>query len=160
MPHPVKAIPDGYHTVTPVLTVRNGVKAVEFYKRAFGAREVFRMDGPDGKLMHAELKIGDSTIMLGEENPQWGCQSPESLKGTPVSLYLYVPDADAAFAQATAAGAKALKPVDDMFWGDRQGEVTDPFGHRWSLATHKEDLTPEQISQRAQEFFAGLSKRK
>ncbi len=160
MPNRVKAIPDGYHTVTPMLTVRNGVKALEFYKRAFGAREVTRMDGPDGKLMHAELKIGDSAVMLGEENLQWGAHSPESLKGTPVSLYVYVPDVDVAFAQAVTAGAKALKPVEDMFWGDRQGEVTDPFGHRWSLATHKEDLTPEQISQRAQEFFAGLSKRK
>ncbi len=160
MPNPVKAIPDGYHTVTPALTVRDGAKAVEFYKRAFGAREAFRMDGPDGKLMHAELKIGDSSIMLGEENLQWGAQSPEFLKGTPVSLYLYVPHVDAAFAQAVAAGAKALKPVADMFWGDRQGEVSDPFGHRWSLATHKEDLTPEQIKQGAQEFFASLSKHK
>jgi len=160
MPNPVKAIPDGYHTVTPALTVRDGAKAVEFYKRAFGAREAFRMDGPNGKLMHAELKIGDSSIMLGEENLQWGAQSPEFLKGTPVSLYLYVPNVDAAFAQAVAAGAKALKPVDDMFWGDRQGEVSDPFGHRWSLATHKEDLTPEQIKQGAQEFFASLSKHK
>jgi len=152
----VKAIPDGYHTVTPGLTVRDGAKAIAFYQRAFGAQQVFRMDRPDGRLMHAELKIGDSKIMLGEEYPQMGCQSPESLKGTPVSFYLYVADADAAFAQAIAAGAKAVKPVSDMFWGDRQGEVSDPFGHRWSVATHQEDLTPEQIEQRAQEFFASF----
>ena len=152
----VKAIPEGYHTVTPGLTVRDGAKAIEFYKRAFGAQQVFRVDRPDGWLMHAELQIGNSKIMLGEENPQMGCQSPESLKGTPVSFYLYVADADAAFTQAIAAGAKAIKPVSDMFWGDRQGEVSDPFGHRWSVATHKEDLTPEQIEQRSQEFFASL----
>jgi len=156
MAQQVKAIPDGYHTITPGLTVRDGAKAVEFYKRAFGAQQVFRMDRPDGRLMHAELQIGTSRIMLGEEYPQQGCQSPESLKGTPVSFYLYVPDADAAFAQAIAAGAKAVKPVSDMFWGDRQGEVSDPFGHRWSVATHQEDLTPEQIGQRSQEFFASL----
>lgn len=138
------------------MIVRDGAKAIEFYKRAFGAQQVFRMDRPDGRLMHAELTIGNSKIMLGEENPQWDCHSPESLKGTPVSFYLYIPDADAAFAQAIAAGAKAVKPVSDMFWGDRQGEVSDPFGHRWSLATHKEDLTPEQIEQRAQDFFASL----
>ena len=160
MAQQVKAIPDGYHTITPGLTVRDGAKAVEFYKRAFGAQQVFRMDRPDGRLMHAELQIGNSRIMLGEEYPQMGCQSPESLKGTPVSFYLYVADADAAFAQAIAAGAKAVKPVSDMFWGDRQGEVSDPFGHRWSVATHKEDLTPEQIEQRSQEFFASLPQHK
>ena len=160
MAQQVKAIPDGYHTVTPGLTVRDGAKAIEFYERAFGAQQVFRMDKPDGRLMHAELQIGNSRIMLGEEYPEIGCQSPESLKGTPVSFYLYVADADAAFAQAVAAGAKAVKPVSDMFWGDRQGEVSDPFGHRWSLATHKEDLTPEQIGQRAQEFFASFPKSK
>ncbi len=156
MAQQVNAIPDGYHTVTPGLTVRDGAKAIAFYQRAFGAQQVFRMDRPDGRLMHAELKIGNSIMMLGEENPQWGCHSPESLKDTPVSFYLYVADADAAFAQAVAAGAKAVKPVSDMFWGDRQGEVSDPFGHRWSLATHKEDLTPQQIEQRSQEFFASL----
>ena len=160
MAQQVKAIPDGYHTITPGLTVRDGAKAIEFYKRAFGAQQVFRMDRPDGGLMHAELQIGNSRIMLGEEYPQMGCQSPESLKGTPVSFYLYVADADAAFAQAIAAGAKAVKPVSDMFWGDRQGEVSDPFGHRWSVATHKEDLTPEQIEQRSQEFFASLPQHK
>ena len=160
MAQQVKAIPDGYHTVTPGLTVRDGAKAIEFYKQAFGAQQVFRMDRPDGRLGHAELKIGNSTLMLGEEDPRWGCQSPESLKGTPVSFYLYVPDADAAFARAVAAGATVLKPVSDMFWGDRQGEVSDPFGHRWSLATHKEDLTPEQLEQRAQEFFASFAKGK
>ena len=160
MAQQVKAIPDGYHTVTPGLTVRDGAKAIEFYQQAFGAQQVFRMDKPDGRLMHAELKIGNSVIMLGEEYLQQGCQSPESLKGTPVSFYLYVADADAAFAQAIAAGAKAIKPVSDMFWGDRQGDVTDPFGHRWSVATHKEDLTPEQIGQRSQEFFASLAKSK
>ena len=156
-PQSVKAIPDGYHTLTPGLTVRDGKKAIEFYKKAFGAQEVFRMDGPNGRLMHAELNIGTSKIMLGEEMPQMGCLSPESLKGTPASFYLYVENADAAFAQAVAAGAKPVKPVTDMFWGDRQGEVTDPFGHRWSVATHKEDLTHQQIEERAKEFFAGMA---
>ena len=125
MAQQVNAIPKGYHTVTPALIVRDGAKAIEFYKRAFGAQQLFRMDRPDGGLGYAELKIGDSILMLGEENPQWGCQSPELLKGTPVSFYLYVPDADAAFTRAIAAGATALKPVSDMFWGDRQGEVSD-----------------------------------
>jgi len=154
MAQQVKAIPDGYHTITPMLSVRDAARAIEFYKKAFNAQQLFRMDGPDGKLMHAELKIGNSIFMLGEENQERGCPSPASLNGTPISLYLYVENVDAAFNQAVNAGAKVEMPVADMFWGDRFGQVSDPFGHRWSLATHKEDVTPEQMKQRAQQFFA------
>ena len=158
MAQPVKAIPDGYHTITPMLTVRDAARAIEFYKKAFNAQQLYRMNGPDGKVMHAEIKIGNSICMLGEENPQMGCQSPVTLKGTPISLYLYVENVDAAFNQAVKAGAKVEMPVADMFWGDRFGQVSDPSGHRWSLATHKEDLTPEQVGQRAQKFFAENAK--
>ena len=154
MAQQVKAIPDGYHTMRPMLTVRDMARAIEFYKKAFNAQELSRMDGPDGKLMHAELKIGNSIFMLGEENPRWGSQSPLLLKGTPISRYLFVENADAAFKQAVNAGAKVEMPVADMFWGDRAGSVADPSGHRWWLATHKEDLTPDQMKQRAQKFFA------
>ena len=158
MSQQVKAIPDGYHTMTPGLTVRDAARAIEFYQKAFNAQQLFRMDGPDGKIMHAELKIGNSIFMLGEENPQTGCHSPASLKGTPTALYLYVENADAAFNQAVSAGAKVEMPVADMFWGDRGGNVSDPSGHRWWVATHKEDLTPDQIKQRAQKFFAEQAK--
>ena len=154
MSQQVKTIPDGYHTMTPGLTVRDAARAIEFYQKAFNAQQLFRMDSPDGKVMHAELKIGNSIFMLAEENPAMGCASPVSLKGTPISLYLYVEDADAAFAQAVKAGATVVMPVTDMFWGDRHGQVTDPFGHRWSLATRKEDVSPQELEQRAQKFFA------
>ena len=154
MSQQVRAIPDGYHTMTPGLTVRDAARAIAFYQKAFNARQRFRMDGPDGKVLHAELAIGNSIFMLGEENPAMGCASPVSLKGTPVSLYLYVDDVDAAFAQAVTAGATVVTPVTDMFWGDRHGQVTDPFGHRWSIATHQEDVSPQELTQRAQKFFA------
>ena len=154
----VKAIPDGYHTMTPMLTVGDAARAIEFYKKAFDAQQLFRMDSPNGTVMHAELKVGNSIFMLGEENPQTGCQSPASLKGTPTALYLYVENADTAFNQAVSAGAKTEMPLSDMFWGDRGGSVIDPFGHRWWLATHKEDMTPDQIKQRAQKFFAEQAK--
>ena len=144
-----KPIPDGYHTVTPYLIVKDGARAIEFYKNAFGAKEIFRMGGPDGKIGHAELQIGDSRIMLGSESPQMGSRSPETLNGTPVSIFLYLNDVDAAFKQAVSAGAKQQQPPQDMFWGDRYGKVTDPFGHEWQLATHKEDLTPEEVGKRA-----------
>ena len=149
-----KAIPDGYHTMTPMLTIRNSAKAVEFYKKALNAQELYRMDGPDGTLMHAEMKIGNSIFMLGEENLEMGNRSPQTLNGTATALYLYVQDPDAAFNQAVSAGAQVGMPVADMFWGDRVGQVTDPFGHRWWFATHKEDVTPEQMTQRAKEMFA------
>ena len=154
----VKAIPEGYHTITPMLTVRDAARAIEFYEKAFNAQQLYRMDGPDGKIMHAELKIGNSIFMLGEENQQMNCSSPLTLKGTPVSLYLYVENVDAAFNQAVKAGAKVEMPVSDMFWGDRFGQVSDSSGHRWSLATHKEDVTPTQMKQRAQQFFAEQAK--
>ena len=154
MPQSVKTIPDGYHTVTPYLVVPDAVRALEFYQKAFNAQQTFRTDGPNGRVMHAEMKIGNSILMLCEENPEWGCLSPASLKGNSLSLYLYVEDADAVFNQAVRAGASVLMPLADMFWGDRWGQVSDPFGHRWSVATHKEDVTPEQIKQRSHDFCA------
>ncbi|HLG19065.1 MAG TPA: VOC family protein [Bdellovibrionota bacterium] len=146
-------IPEGYHAVTPYLTIRNAAKALEFYKKAFGAEELTRMPGPGGSLMHAEIKIGDSIVMMGEEAPDRGQKSPQGLNGTPVGLFIYVKDVDKAFQRAADAGAKAIMPVADMFWGDRYGQLEDPFGHRWSLGTHKEDLTPAEIEKRAQAFF-------
>ena len=145
----VKPIPDGYHTITPYLIVKDGPRAIEFYKKAFGAQELFRMAGPDGKIAHAELQIGNSRFMLGTESPQMGSQSPETLKGTPVGLFLYLEDVDAAFKRAVDAGARATQPPQDMFWGDRYGKVADPFGHEWQLATHKEDVAPAEMDKRA-----------
>jgi len=147
-------IPQGFHTVTPFLVLRNAATGLEFYKRAFGAEEVECVTGPGGKIMHAEIRIGDSMLMLSDEFPDMGCHSPQALGGTPVSLYLYVRDVDALFKQAVAAGASALLPVTDMFWGDRYGKLADPFGHIWSLATRKEDLTPEEIGRRSEAYFA------
>ena len=153
-----RSIPAGYHAVTPALTTKDVEKAIGFYKRAFGAEERMRFLGPDEKsIMHAEIKIGDSIMMLGEEHAEMGCQGPQALGGTPVNLYLYVEDADQAFSRAVSAGAKADKPVADMFWGDRCGQLTDPFGHRWNLATRKENLTPEEIKKRAGAFFAQIA---
>ncbi len=150
----VKAIPDGYHTITPYLTVKNAGEAIGFYKRAFGAEETMRMDTPDGKVGHAEIRIGDSAIMMSDEAPEMNCLSPTTLNGTTAALFLYVEDVDASFKRAIDAGAKVLMPVTDMFWGDRFGQVADPFGHRWSLATHKEDLTPDRIRERAEKAFS------
>ena len=144
----VKPIPEGYHTLTPSLTVKDGAKAIEFYKKAFGAQERMRLPGPDGRLMHAELQVGDSIVMLGEEMPEMGCKEPASVGAVSSSLYLYVPDVDAAFNRAVQAGAKALMPPADMFWGDRFGKLKDPFGHEWALATHIEDVTPEEMQRR------------
>ena len=154
------AVPAGYHTVTPTLTVLNGAEAIEFYKKAFGAEEVMRVPGPDGKgIMHAEIRIGSSRIMLGDESPAMRCLAPATLGGPSGSLYVYVPDVDAAFKRAVAAGAKVLVPVTDMFWGDRFGSVEDPSGHRWGLATHVEDPTPEEMARRQREFFASMAKK-
>ena len=151
-------VPTGFHTVTPALTVTDAEKAIGFYKRAFGAEECMRFLGPDEKrIMHAEIKIGDSILMLGEEHTEMGCRGPQSLGGTPVSLYLYVEDADQAFTRAVSAGARAERPVADMFWGDRCGQLTDPFGHKWNLATRKENLTPEEIRKRSGAFFAQMA---
>ena len=145
----VKPIPDGYHTVTPYLIIAGAAAALEFYKKAFGARELFRHPGPDGKIGHAEIKIGDSPIMMADEFPQMGFKGPKSLGGSPVGILLYVPDVDAMFKQALDAGAKVLKPLQDMFYGDRSGSVEDPFGHVWTLSTHKEDVSPEDMQKRA-----------
>ena len=154
-----KPVPPGFHTITPMLTVREVDKAIDFYERALGAQERLRFLRPDGKsIMHAEIKIGDSIIMLGEERPQKECRGPQTLGGTPVSLYLYVEDVDKAFNRAASAGATVTMPVADMFWGDRCGQLTDPFGHKWMLATHKEDLTTEEIRKRAKGFFAQMAK--
>jgi len=148
----VKPIPDEYRTITPALTVRNAGEAIEFYKEAFGAEERERMTTPDGKyVVHAELKIGDSIFMLGEEMPGMDHRSPQSLGGASVGFYVYVEDVDAAFERATAAGATVKAPVENMFWGDRVGTVIDPSGHIWMLATHVEDLDPEEMRQRSQE---------
>lgn len=144
----VKTTPEGYHSMTPYLTVRGAARAIEFYKRAFGAKERMRMPGAEGKIGHAELQIGDSIIMLSDESPEMGSRSPETLGGSASSIFLYVENVDAIVARAVEAGAKVAMPVQDMFWGDRFGRVTDPFGHGWGIATHTEDLTPEEIAKR------------
>ncbi|HZV01146.1 MAG TPA: VOC family protein [Planctomycetota bacterium] len=154
-----KKIPDGFHTVTAYLIVRDIPKALDFYTRALGAKELFRMTGPDGKAVtHAEIRIGDSTVMLGAEGGPMNAKSPLALGGTAASIYLYLEDVDSAFEKATRAGGRVAMPVADMFWGDRYGKILDPFGHEWGLATHKEDLTPDQIGARAKEFFSALAK--
>jgi PhnB protein len=151
----VKPVPAGHHTVTPYLVVSSAIEAINFYKRAFGAREITRMDGPQGKISHAELRIGDSMLMLSDEMPGSVTESPQSLGGTSVGVFLYVEDADKTFKQATAAGAKVETPLADMFWGDRYGKLTDPFGHSWSVATHKEDVSPEEMEKRMHKEMAG-----
>jgi len=148
-----KEIPKGFHTATPYLIVSDCARAIDFYKKAFGAEELFRMDGPEGKIGHAEIKIGDSIIMLSDEMPGH-TRSPLSLGGTAVNIYLYLKDVDQVFHRAVAAGAKVAMPLSDMFWGDRYGQVTDPFGHSWSLATHKEDIRPEELRKRAEAAMA------
>jgi PhnB protein len=153
----VKPIPEGYHSVTPFLAVDDASAAIEFYTRAFGAKERMRMPGPDGMIAHAELEIGDSLIMLSDPFPHSQTKPPKELGGTTGGVFLYVEDVDAAFQQATEAGATVTMPLEDMFWGDRFGTVTDPFGHNWSLATHKEDLTEEEIAQRGQAAMAEMT---
>lgn len=145
----VKPIPDGMRTVTPHLVCAGAAEAIEFY---FNAMELARLPGPQGKLLHAMIRIGDSAVMLVDEFPDWGLFGPKSLKGSPVTIHLYVEDADAAFAQAVAAGAEVKMPLADMFWGDRYGVLTDPFGHHWSIATHLRDVGPEQMQQAVQKF--------
>lgn len=155
----VKPIPEGYHTVTPSLVVIDVDKAIELYGKAFGAQKIARYTCPEtGKVMHAEIKIGDSRIMLCEENAKMGCLSPLTLKGASLTLYVYVEDVDAAFDLAIRAGVKVDNPVIDQFWGDRGGQLTDPFGYRWFLATRKENLTEEQVNERAEEFMAATVK--
>jgi PhnB protein len=154
---PVKPVPEGYHTVTPYLTVDDAAKAIEFYKDAFGATERVRMNAPDGKVGHAELEIGDSLVMLSDPFPQASTKSPKELGGTSSSVFLYVEDVDAVVKQATNAGASITMEVADQFWGDRFGSVADPFGHIWSIATHVEDLTPEEITERSKAAMAEMS---
>lgn len=153
-PKTTQAIPEGMRSVTPHLVCAGAAAAIEFYKKAFGAVELSRIPGVDGKIMHASIRIGDSVIMLNEENPEWGALGPKALKGSPVTIHLYVKDADAVFAQAVKAGAKVTMPLDDMFWGDRYGKVEDPFGHQWSIGTHVRDVTPEEM-QKAMAQMAG-----
>jgi len=154
-----KPIPDGFYTITPHIIVSDAAKAIEFYKKALGAQEMERFMTPDGKaVMHAQLKIGNSMLMLGNEFPPT-CLSPKSRGGTTVSLYLYLENADAAFDRAVKAGCSVKMPMTDQFWGDRYGQVEDPFGHQWSLATHKQDLTKEDIAESARKFFANMAKK-
>ena len=144
----VKPIPDGYHTATPYLIIKGAAKALDFYKQAFGAEEIMRFPMPGGQIGHAEIKIGNSPIMLADEFPEMGHKAPESLGGTPVSILLYVPDVDTTFAQALKAGGKQMQPLKDQFYGDRSGTLSDPFGHVWTVATHKEDVSPEEMDRR------------
>ena len=154
-------IPEGFRTVTPSLVVRDAAKAIEFYKKALGAQELVRMPGPDGKIMHAEIKIGDSIIFLADEMPQPGSpKSPQTLGGITGTIQLYVPNVDQAFQQAIAAGGKETMAVADQFWGDRWGSFVDPFGQSWGVGTHKEDLTQAEMEQRMQAFFSSMAKQK
>lgn len=153
----VKPIPDGFHTATPSLVVRDSKKAIEFYKKAFGAKEVYQFPGPDGKILHAMIQIGDSFIMMSDEFPAMGARSPTSIGGTPITIHLYVEDADKTFNQALDAGAKPTLPIMDAFWGDRYGCIADPFGHSWAIATHKKDMTPEELKKAGDEFFSKIA---
>lgn len=147
-----KPIPDGYHSVTPYLIVKGAAAAIEFYKLAFGAVELFRMGGPDGRIGHAEVKIGDCPIMLADEHPEMNALSPKSIGGSPVGLMIYTDDCDAMYHRAVEAGATIVRPLMDQFYGDRNGQVDDPFGHRWTIATHKEDVSPEEMDRRVREM--------
>jgi PhnB protein len=149
----VKAIPEGYHTVTPYLVIKGAAKAIDFYKNVFGATEAVRMDDPSGKIGHAELKIGDSHIMLADEYPEMKFRSPQSYGGSPVSILLYVPDVDATVDLAVSSGAKLDREVKDQFYGDRMGTIVDPFGHVWSIATHKEDVSEDEMKRRAAQLY-------
>jgi len=155
---PAKPIPEGYHAVTPYMTVRDAARAIEFYKQAFGATEKGAMKGPDGKIMHAEIVIGDSIIMLADEFPEFGSLAPQSVGGSSSGLHIYVEDVDTAFDRAVKAGANVEMPVMDMFWGDRYGKLRDPFGHKWSIATHKADLSSQEIERAQEEFMAKFPK--
>ncbi len=152
----VKPIPEGYHAVSPALTIDGATEAIDFYKRAFGATERLRMPGPEGQIAHAELEIGDSVVMLSDPFPQSTVKPPSQLGGTSVGIFVYVEDVDAVFQQAVNAGATATMPVEDMFWGDRFGQVADPFGHTWQIATHKEDVSPEELAERGAAALASM----
>ena len=152
MAKPTNPVPAGYHTATPYMIVNGAAKAIEFYKNAFGATELMRIAQPNGKIGHAEIKIGDSPIMLADEYPEMGARSPQSLGGSPVSIMLYVDKVDAVVKKAVAAGARVVRPVEDKFYGDRSGTLEDPFGHQWHISTHQEDVAPEEIKKRAAAF--------
>ena len=152
---PVKTQPDGYHAITPYLVLDGATRAIEFYRSVFGATELARLDQPDGRIGHAELRIGDAMLMLADEAPAMGFRGPAAIGGTPVSLLLYVDDVDAVFARAVAAGATALRPVKDEFYGDRAGTLRDPFGHVWTVATHVEDVSPDEMQRRMASLSAG-----
>ncbi len=153
-------VPAGYHSVTPSMTFKDSKKAIEFYKKAFGATVLDLFPNLTGEgIMHASLKIGDSILMLGDEMPGQACQSAETLGSSPIGLFIYVQDADAAFKQAVSAGATVTMPVAEMFWGDRAGNVVDPFGYQWMIATHNRDMTKEEIRAEAQTFFAQMAKK-
>jgi len=154
----VQAVPKDYHTITPYMTVRDAARAIEFYKQAFGAKEKGVMKGPDGKVMHAELVIGDSIIMLADEFPEFGSLSPQSTGGSGTGLHIYIEDVDSAFDRAVKAGATVEMPVADMFWGDRYGKLRDPFGHKWSIGTHKADLSMEEMKKGMEETMANMPK--
>ena len=153
----VKPIPEGYNTLSPSLAVDNAAEAIEFYKRAFGAQERGRMEGPGGTIAHAELQIGDSVVMLADPMPQASTKPPKEVGGTTVNLFMYVEDVDAVVRKAVDAGATLTMPVDDMFWGDRFGSVTDPYGHSWSVATHVEDIPPEEMAERGRAALAQMT---
>lgn len=153
MSNKVNPIPPGYHTITPYLIVDDGANAIEFYKKAFGAKEIMRFGKPDGKIGHAEMQLGDSKFMLGDACPQMGASSPKTYKGSPISIHLYVEDVDNFVAKAVEAGTTLVRPVEDMFYGDRAGALEDPFGHTWYVATHVEDVTDEEIRQRSKKLF-------
>jgi PhnB protein len=150
----VKSVPDGYHTITPYMTVRNADQAMEFYKKAFGAEERYRLPGPDGKIAHAELRIGDSVFMLGEESPEMGNISPQTLNGTTGGMMIYCKNTDEAFDRAVKAGATVVTPPENMFWGDRYAKLRDPYGHDWSIGTHFEEVSPEEMGKRMAAFSA------
>lgn len=154
MANTTQAVPKGYHTVTPSLVVAGAAKAIEFYKKALGAEETSRFPAPDGSIMHAEIRIGDSIIMLGDEMPEQGGRSPKSYGGTPVSLFIYRDNVDAAWKRAIDAGAKTIAPLADQFWGDRAGCIEDPFGHRWWLVQHIKDMSQKELQEAAEAFFA------
>jgi len=148
----VKAIPEGYHSITPYLVIKDAARAIDYYKRVLGATELLRIPAPGGRIGHAELRIGDSPIMLADESPEMGHRSPQALGGTAVSVLVYLERVDEVFEQAIAAGAKEVQPVKDQFYGDRSGTFEDPFGHVWTVATHVEDIAPEEMSRRAEQF--------
>ena len=161
MATPGKPVPEGYHTATPYLTIKNAGDAIDFYKRAFGAEEVVRMPGPDGQsVMHAEIKIGNSMLMIADEWPMGDCKSPKTLGGTSVNIFLYVQDVDSMYQKAVAAGAQATMPPTDMFWGDRYGKVMDPFGHDWSIATHNRDMSPQEMMRAGEEAMKAMQQAK